>query len=112
MDADQYQREVQRTMNGGQTRDMCLANYALGLCGEAGEAGELVKKHVFHGHVELDKQKLIKELGDVLWYVGALAREAGIDLSLIMELNVLKLRERYPQGFTTAASLARKDVHT
>ncbi len=109
MDARAYQKEVTRTMNLGQAHKHALTNYALGLCGEAGEAGELVKKHVFHGH-ELDRVKVTKELGDVLWYAAALAEEAGISLGVVMEANVQKLKERYPEGFKSADSIARVDV--
>jgi NTP pyrophosphatase (non-canonical NTP hydrolase) len=74
---------------------------ALGLCGEAGEAAEVIKKLFRNddgtGTVELSsdrKAKLAFELGDVLWYVANLAREAGLNLDEIAELNVLKLTAR------------------
>jgi NTP pyrophosphatase (non-canonical NTP hydrolase) len=108
MDGTEYQREVTRTMNHSLARKHALTNYALGLCGESGEVGELIKKHAFHGHT-LDTEKLAKEIGDVLWYAAALADEAGLSLEVIMHKNVLKLRERYPFGFTHEDSIARKD---
>jgi len=71
---------------------------ALGLNGEAGEVGEILKKH--HGHGKpLDTGKLAAELGDVLWYLSAIATAYGIDLDAVARGNVYKLRQRYPDGF-------------
>jgi NTP pyrophosphatase (non-canonical NTP hydrolase) len=109
VDARIYQTEVTRTMRKDVPQKEAYANYALGLAGEAGEAVELIKKHIFHGNF-LDREKLTKELGDVLWYVGALAEEAHISLGVVMEENVRKLRARYPDGFTKADAQARVDV--
>ncbi len=86
-----------------------LAAYALGIAGEAGEVADLVKKHIGHGH-PLDVEKLKRELGDVLWYVAGLAELHGIKLSEVATANMLKLETRYPNGFNTADSIARKDV--
>jgi NTP pyrophosphatase (non-canonical NTP hydrolase) len=98
---DSYQRDANRT---NATAD--LANKALGLCGEAGEVAELVKKHLYHGH-PLDKEKLRNELGDVLWYVATMASDFGIPLSDVASANVDKLRRRYPDGFSVERSLNR-----
>jgi len=104
-----YQRLAMRTHPnlGASPRDD-LALGALGLAGEAGEAVELVKKHLYHG-AELDRDKLTKELGDVLWYVAATAAARGIDLDAVAEANIAKLRTRYPEGFSAEASAARVD---
>lgn len=104
-----YQRLAMRTHPnlGASPRDD-LALGALGLAGEAGEAVEIVKKHLYHG-AELDLDKLTKELGDALWYVAALAAGAGIDLGTVAEVNIAKLRTRYPEGFSAEASAARVD---
>ncbi len=83
-----------------------LTNAALGLCGEAGELGDLVKKHVFHGH-PLDMEKFIKELGDVRYYLEILAAWATIPMDEIERKNTEKLAKRYPNGFTKEASLNR-----
>lgn len=105
---DAYQREAARTMRGecGEADTALLAINALGIAGEAGEVADLVKKHVGHGH-PLDRNKLAKELGDVLWYVAALAHDIGLDLSTVAALNVVKLRRRYPDGFSTERSINR-----
>ncbi len=86
-----------------------LSNGALGLAGEAGECVDLIKKHLHHG-VPLDKTKLIKELGDVRWYLELLAISADVSMEEIERQNTEKLRIRYPIGFNTADSIARRDV--
>ena len=69
-----------------------------GLCGEAGEVANLVKKEAWHGK-PMDLEKLTSELGDVLWYVADLASHYGLSLETIAAGNVDKLRARYPEGF-------------
>lgn len=108
MEMNTYQELAEVTMNqDGSQRDR-LANGALGLAGEAGEAADLIKKHLFHDH-PLDRDKLRDELGDVLWYVATLARTLELDLSEVAERNVEKLRARYPEGFSAARSRNRPD---
>lgn len=74
-----------------------LINGTLGICGEAGKAIEIVKKAVFHGH-ELKVDQLKKELGDILWYVAICCNAIGTDMETVMEINIAKLVERYPEG--------------
>lgn len=98
-DADAYQRSVMRyapsnIVNGSQRG---FVYGAIGLCGEAGEASELVKKFVYHGHT-LDYKHLAIELGDVLWYIAYTADGLGYSLSNIMAMNQEKLAKRYPDG--------------
>lgn len=69
----------------------------LGLTGEAGEVAEKVKKWL-RGDKELDSEEIIKELGDVLWYITALAIDLGYDLNKVMELNIEKLNSRKERG--------------
>jgi NTP pyrophosphatase (non-canonical NTP hydrolase) len=78
---------------------------ALGLVGEAGEAADKVKKiwrnlGVTSAYLYTQEQKfeLAKEIGDVLWYIAALAFELGIPLENIAELNIQKLRDRRARG--------------
>ena len=78
---------------------------ALGLCGEAGEVAEPIKKHLYHGK-PLDREKLLNELGDVLWYVNYTARALGFSLAQVADANNRKLRARYPQGFSVEAAQA------
>lgn len=100
-----YQEEAMRTANG--TNGDLLQNGVMGLCGESGECVDLVKKHLFQGH-ELDKEHLAKELGDVAWYLAVTAEAIGYDLNVILQMNVKKLRDRYPNGFDEECSKHRK----
>jgi NTP pyrophosphatase (non-canonical NTP hydrolase) len=79
----------------------------MGLNGEAGECIDILKKHIFQGH-DLDKEHIAKELGDVAWYLAVSAAAIGYDLETILQMNVDKLRARYPDGFNTEASQHRK----
>lgn len=106
MNLDDYQVKAARTESRDADPQMALAVVGLGLAGEAGEAVDLIKKHVGHGH-PLDTAKLEKELGDVLWYVAVAAWHLGIPLSRVAAKNIEKLWQRYPQGFSTAASMNR-----
>lgn len=82
---------------------------ALGMCGEAGEASELIKKYAYHGHT-IDTEHLARELGDVLWYVSYIAHLFGYPLSKIMAMNQEKLAKRYPDGkFDAERSRNRKE---
>ena len=103
---DDFQQLAARTLSPGQTPDQRLANAALGLTGEAGEVAEHVKKHLFHA-TPLDRDAVVKELGDCLWYVAALAGTLGVSLSEVGERNIEKLRRRYPDGFSAEASRNR-----
>ena len=85
-----------------------LLNGALGLTGEAGEVADLIKKHIFHGH-DLTPEELVKELGDVCWYLALISHACGISIEHIMNENVEKLRKRYPDGFSVEKSLHRAE---
>ena len=85
-----------------------LTNSVMGLCGESGEACDIVKKHLFHGH-ELDRDALIKELGDVAWYLAEAAEALEIPLEEIFERNIEKLKKRYPEGFSEEKSINRTE---
>jgi NTP pyrophosphatase (non-canonical NTP hydrolase) len=109
MEIDEYQREAERTLSGNDdSQRSALTLGALGLAGESGEAVDLLKKHLFHDQ-PLDTEKLKKELGDVLWYLAAIATSAGLSLSDVARANVEKLRKRFPDGFSPAASVAKAD---
>ena len=105
---DAYQLAAMRTTihARGDAGANALTWNALGIAGEAGEVADIIKKHVGHGH-ELDRAKLTRELGDVLWYVAALAHDIGVDLSTVARENVEKLKARYPDGFSQERSRNR-----
>lgn len=108
MNFNEYQKAAMRTLGGINDMQDQLNLGALGISGEAGEVTDYIKKVLFHGH-ELDRDKLAKELGDVLWYVALLSEAIGINMETIAETNVEKLRKRYPEGFSNMASLERKE---
>jgi NTP pyrophosphatase (non-canonical NTP hydrolase) len=107
MNFDEYQNWAHRTSNEMLTQREGKIAAALGLTGEAGEVAELVKKWFAHGHPE-DKDKLVKELGDVLWYVAEMASRCDIRLDSIAEQNIAKLKARYPDGFKHTDSINRR----
>lgn len=102
-----YQKQAMTTLNRSLSRGDMLLNSVMGLCGEAGEAIDLVKKHRFHGH-DLDREALVKELGDVAWYLAEAACALDMDLEDVLRANLEKLRKRYPQGFDTRRSVHRE----
>lgn len=106
MTINEYQKEAMRTASGMNKEYPRILNGLMGLNGEAGEAIDILKKHLFHGH-ELDKEHLAKELGDVAWYLAVSAEALGYDLETILQMNVDKLKARYPDGFETERSLNR-----
>lgn len=106
MTINEYQNEAMRIANGMNKDYPLILNGLMGLNGEAGEAIDILKKHLFHGH-ELDVEHLAKELGDCAWYIAVSAKALGYDLETILQMNVDKLRIRYPDGFDTEKSLHR-----
>ena len=108
MTINEYQHLAMTTLNPKLSNDEILINGVMGLCGESGEAIDIVKKWFAQGH-ELDREKLIKELGDVAWYLAEIAHALGVSLEEVLQRNIVKLRERYPDGFKTADSVNRKD---
>ena len=83
-------------------------NACLGLSGEVGEFNDIIKKWVFH-EKPFDEEHAKKELGDVLWYVAMMCESFGWDLDEIMQMNVDKLKARYPKGFSTELANNRKE---
>ena len=108
MTINEYQKLALTTLNPALNEKDVLINGVMGLCGEAGEAIDLVKKHLAQGH-ELDKEKLAKELGDVAWYLAETAHAIGYDLESILRMNIDKLRARYPEGFSSERSVKRAE---
>ena len=108
MTINQYQKEAMRTASGMNYENHgMLMNAALGICGEGGEVADLVKKATFQGHT-LDREHVAKELGDVAWYIAVGAQAIGYDFETILQMNVDKLRARYPDGFDAEKSQHRK----
>ena len=104
--ANDYQKKALTTLNPALSKTDVLLNGVMGLCGEAGECIDLVKKHLHQGH-PLDAEKLAKELGDVAWYLAETAWALEIPLEDILRGNLDKLKKRYPQGFDAEKSMNR-----
>ena len=107
MQVNEYQTLAMTTLNPELTKREALINSVMGLCGESGEAIDIVKKWMAHGH-ELDKAHLAKELGDIAWYLAEAATALDMDLEDILQANIEKLKKRYPEGFSSSASIHRE----
>lgn len=121
MTGNSYQKLAMRTNDGESTsrlKDSLQGNHdkdtggilmaCLGLSGEVGEFNDMIKKAVFH-KTPLDEEHAKKELGDIMWYVAMMATSFGWELDEIMEMNIDKLKKRYPEGFNVYAANHRKD---
>ena len=108
MTVNEYQQLAMTTLNKELSEKEILINGVMGLCGESGEAIDIVKKWLAQGH-ELDREKLIKEIGDVAWYIAEIATALGVTLDEVLSANIEKLRRRYPDGFSAASSVGRKE---
>ena len=106
MRVNEYQELAMTTLNPELSKRDVLINSVMGLCGESGEAIDIVKKHLAQGH-ELDKEALIKELGDVAWYLAETAYALDVPLEDVLQRNIDKLKARYPQGFDASRSINR-----
>ena len=107
MTVNEYQKQAMASLNRELTQKDILINSVMGLCGESGEAIDIVKKHLFQGH-ELDREKLAKELGDIAWYLAEAATALDLPLEEIFQGNIDKLKKRYPQGFDAQRSQNRE----
>ena len=106
MTGKEYQVKAMRTASS-LSRENLLLNGVMGLNGEAGECIDLMKKAMFQGH-KLDKEKLLDELGDILWYVAITCEGLETTVDEAMTHNVEKLMKRYPDGFSAERSVHRE----
>lgn len=99
MDLSEYQKKAVETAIYGEGSKITYPT--LGLAGEAGEVADKVKKVLRDNQGAFTDEKnleIAKELGDVLWYCAALARDLGYDLSIIAQMNISKLQSRKERG--------------
>ena len=106
MTINEYQELAMTTLNPELNKKDVLINSVMGLCGESGEAIDIVKKWLAQGH-ELDKERLKKELGDIAWYLAEAATVLDFTLEEILQENIDKLKKRYPDGFKVKKSVER-----
>ena len=108
MTPNEYQKLAMRTYNLLHSPLDDMACHAVfGLTSEAGEVAGLLQTW-YQGH-ELDEEHLMKELGDCLWMIAELCTAYGFSLEDVMQLNIDKLRARYPDGFSEEKSLHRAE---
>ena len=116
MTPNEYQRNAMRTASGISTScpENLLLQGVMGMSGESGEALDIVKKIMFQGHElnEATREHLIRELGDVLWYVATTAEALNVPLETVMQVNIDKLRARYPMAFDSERSQHREEDDT
>ena len=116
MTPNEYQRNAMRTASGISTScpENLLLQGVMGMSGESGEALDIVKKIMFQGHElnEATREHLIRELGDVLWYVATTAEALNVPLETVMQVNIDKLRARYPKRFDAERSRHREEGDT
>jgi NTP pyrophosphatase (non-canonical NTP hydrolase) len=108
IDFERYRQEVLRTAGERPPGHERLLHCALGVCGEAGEVADLIKKFAFMGH-PLEVRNLLGELGDLMWYIVLLCDALGLSMEDVLADNVEKLRKRYPDGFSAERSINRDD---
>ena len=104
MTLNDYQKAAERT-SGNLTSWDKIRNGCYGL---TGECIDILKKVEFQGHT-FDPNKLLDELGDVLWYVAQTATGLGVTLEYVAQHNVDKLMKRYPDGFDSERSVHRPE---
>lgn len=103
-----YQELAMRTMNKNAKKEKQIINAALGLAGESGEVADLIKKWQFQGH-ELSAEKVKNELGDICWYIALMATALDFTLDEVLQMNIDKLKNRYPDGFEVERSIERHE---
>lgn len=119
MEVREYQKQAMRTNDGRCTERLSnacktelvdiggIVNASFGLSGETGELNDMIKKAIFHGH-ELNVDSVMKEIGDICWYVAMMCESFGFDMEEIMQMNIDKLKARYPEGFSEEKSQHRQ----
>ncbi|MEM7036623.1 MAG: nucleoside triphosphate pyrophosphohydrolase family protein [Bacteroidota bacterium] len=105
MDIEAYKSAAERTLID-KGHDMNLLHAAMGIGTEAGELLDAFKRKIFYGK-ELDVVNVKEEVGDLMWYIAILLRELDLDFHEILQLNIDKLRARFPDKFTEANALNR-----
>lgn len=105
MNMNEYQQLAARTINENLT-PIGQAKHALhGMVGEIGEIHSLYQK-TYQGHV-FDPEHAKKEVGDLLWFIAEYCTSQGWTMEEVAQLNIEKLRARYPEGFDAEKSLFR-----
>lgn len=104
---NEYQKLAARTINPVMTTNDQEHHALHGMVGEIGELHSLYQKY-YQGH-DFDSYHAAKELGDLLWFIAEYCTAMGWDLSYVAQMNIDKLRARYPEGFDSKHSLNRAE---
>ena len=107
MELNEYQILARRTMNQSLNFEETSRHALHGMCAEVGEIHGLYQK--FYQGREMDAEHVQKEVGDLLWMIAEFCTVNGWKLGDIAQMNIDKLKARYPKGFTADKSLHRKD---
>lgn len=103
---NEYQHKAARTINNSLTEEQMRAHALHGLVGEVGEIHSIFQKEL-QGHT-IDRDKIRKEIGDLLWFVAELCTVYNWSLDAVALLNIAKLEKRYPEGFSEERSIHRE----
>lgn len=106
MTGNEYQKLAARTINRNLAKEGCEMHALHGMASEVGELHALYQK-VFQGHA-FATEHAKKEVGDLLWFIAEYCTAMGWNLDDVMQLNIEKLRARFPDGFDPERSLHRK----
>lgn len=106
-DLNNYQKDASFTINRALSRKEQEMHALHGLVGEIGELHSIYQK-VYQNH-PFDSIHAQKELGDLMWFVAELCTSKGWELDDICQMNIDKLKDRYPEGFEAEKSLHRKE---
>lgn len=108
MTGKEYQELAMRTCSiPCENRRGRLHHAVFGLTSEAGEVAGIMQK-IFQGH-EFDREHMAKELGDCLWMIAEACEALELSMDGVMEMNINKLRARYPDGFSAEKSINRAE---
>ena len=106
MKGNEYQALATRTINTNLKKSEQISHALHGMVGEIGELHSIYQK-TYQGH-EFDEEHAKKELGDLLWFIAEYCTANNWNLEDVMQMNIDKLKARYPKGFDADKSLHRK----
>lgn len=109
MQLNDYSISALKTVNRMKYRREDYMHMAAGIAGEAGEVLDLVKKNFAYGK-ELDRDKLVEELGDLIWYINGMIHFSGTSWAEVFQRNIAKLSARYKGGGFSAENAINRDT--
>lgn len=107
MTGNEYQKLASRTIRQDMTKTEQEYHALHGMVGEIGELHSIYQKR-YQGHADTDEHRM-KEIGDLLWFVAEYCTACDWSLDEIMQMNIDKLKARFPEGFSTEKSLHRAE---